>query len=70
MPTVFIEGEPYFDRNAVCQILGLNYASKVMERLSSKGVNQIQVLTKGGKQLKTFIDEKNIFALIPELLLQ
>jgi prophage antirepressor-like protein len=64
LPIVLIEGEPYFDRNAACQILGIKEAHRVMERLSVKGCHQVTVLTKGGKQLKTFIDERNLYRLI------
>jgi prophage antirepressor-like protein len=62
LPAVLLEGEPYFDRNAACQILEINNTSNVMQRLSSKGVHQVEVLTKGGMQLKTFIDERNLYS--------
>jgi len=35
-----------------------------MQKLSAKGVNRIKVLTMGGKQLKIYIDEKNLYRLM------
>jgi prophage antirepressor-like protein len=49
---------------AACQILGIKDSSTAMRKLSEKGVHQMQVLTKGGKQLKTFINEGNLYRLI------
>ena len=61
---VLIEDEPWFDNTAVCQILGYSNSRMVLGRLSVKGVKRIEVLTMGGKQEKTFIDEKNLYRLI------
>lgn len=61
---MLIEDEPYFDRNATCQILGIKDPSIAMRRLSDKGVCQIQVFTKTGNKMKTFINEENLYMLI------
>lgn len=64
VPTVLIESELCFERNAVCQILSIKDPSVVMRRLSAKGVYLIQVPTMGGMQSKIYIDEKNLYRLI------
>jgi prophage antirepressor-like protein len=64
LPIAHIEGEPYFDRNAACQILRIIKPERVMERLSVAGVKQIKVSTKIGPRMKTFIDERNLYRLI------
>lgn len=59
-----IDGKPWFDRNAMCQILDIKNPHKIMERLSLKGVTSIHTLTNGGMQNKIFINKGNLYRLI------
>lgn len=62
--TVLVDNEVWFCLKDVCDILGLTQPSKVKDRLSSKGVNTIPTLTKGGKQELIYINEPNLYKAI------
>lgn len=57
-------GNPWFCLLDVCSILNLNNPSKVVQRLDPKGLTSIQVLTNGGPQNTTFVDQGNLYAAI------
>lgn len=57
-------GEPLFCLNDVCNILGIKNSSRVMERLLPKGVHTMNLLTNGGIQQATFVDQGNLFKII------
>lgn len=59
-----IDGEPMFCLSDVCRALGLTQPSKVKERLSAKGVNNIPTPTKGGIQGLLYINESNLYKTI------
>lgn len=57
-------GEPLFCLVDVCNILGIKNSSRVMERLLPKGVHTMNLLTNGGIQQATFVDQGNLFKII------
>lgn len=57
-------GEPLFCLIDVCNILGIKNSSRVMERLLPKGVHTMNLLTNGGIQQATFVDQGNLFKII------
>ena len=57
-------GEPLFCLVDVCNILGIKNSSRVMERLLPKGVHTMNLLTNGGVQQATFVDQGNLFKII------
>lgn len=57
-------GEPLFCLLDVCNILGITNNRNVMNRLLPKGVHTMDVLTNGGVQQATFIDQGNLFKII------
>ena len=57
-------GEPLFCLLDVCNILGIKNSSRVMERLLPKGVHTMNLLTNGGMQQATFVDQGNLFKII------
>lgn len=59
-----LNDEPYFCLSDVCLVLGVNRRSADAFRLNEKGCNNIAVLTKGGKQEVTFINEPNLYRII------
>lgn len=62
--TEIIKTEPYFCLKDVCDILEIGNPSRVIERLDSKGVTQINLLSNGGKQKANFINEPNLYRVI------
>ena len=62
--TAVVDGEPWFRLKDVCEILGLSNITEVKKRLNEKGLNSIEVLTKGGKQQALYIDEPNLYKAI------
>lgn len=57
-------GEPWFCLKDVSDILGFKNSRMILERLNPKGVNSAYILTNGGKQKLTFIDEGNLYETI------
>lgn len=62
--TAIINNEPYLMLNDVCYILGISNPRDVKSRLNDKGVAITDILTKGGKQQATFINESNLYRVI------
>ena len=58
------DGEVWFCLVDVCDSLNLKRGSRVIDRLSEKGVRKTYTLTKGGKQETIFINESNLYKLI------
>lgn len=61
--TETIKGQPYFCLNDCCSALGIQN-SKTSVKLDEKGIGKAYVLTAGGKQQVTFINEPNLYRLI------
>lgn len=59
-----LNDEPYFCLTDVCLVLGVNRRSSEAFRLNEKGCNKIAVLTEGGMQEVTFINEPNLYRII------
>lgn len=57
-------GEPLFCLLDVCNILGITNNRNAMNRLLPKGVHTMDVLTNGGVQQATFVDQGNLFKII------
>ena len=51
---------PLFCLSDICKVLELR-VSPTKDRLDPKGVNQIDLPTKGGKQQFYFVNEKNLY---------
>lgn len=62
--TALINNEPYLMLNDVCYILGISNPRDVKSRLNDKGVAITDILTKGGKQQATFINESNFYKVV------
>lgn len=62
--TETIENQVWFCLIDVCDSLALKRGSRVIDRLSEKGVRKTYTLTKGGKQETIFINEANLYKLI------
>ena len=62
--TVLIEGEPWFRLKDACSILKINNITDAKNRLNPKGLDNIEVLTNGGKQKVIYINESNLYKLI------
>ena len=58
------DGEVWFCLVDVFDSLNLKRGSRVIDRLSEKGVRKTYTLTKGGKQETIFINESNLYKLI------
>ena len=61
---VEVDSEPWFCLLDVCRILGITNHKDVKNRLSEKGVDTIDTLTKGGKQALLYINESNLYKTI------
>ena len=61
--TAVINNEPYFMLADVCRVLEIKNSRDIKNRLNSKGVGTTDILTKGGKQQATFINESNLYKL-------
>lgn len=62
--TTVINKEPYLMLNDVCKALDIKNVSDSKSRLNPKGVGTAEVLTKGGKQQATFINEPNFYKVV------
>lgn len=62
--TTLIDGEPHFMLNDVCQILEIGNPRMAKTRLNDKGVSTADILTAGGTQQATFINESNLYKLV------
>lgn len=58
------QGMKWFCHGDVCNILGIGNPSQALNRLDPKGVISNEVLTNGGNQYMTFVNEGNLFRLI------
>ena len=61
--TTVINNEPYFMLKDVCEILDIKNQRDAKNRLSPKGVGTTDILTSGGLQKATFINESNLYKL-------
>lgn len=61
--TTVINNEPYFMLKDVCEILDIKNQRDAKNRLSPKGVGTADILTSGGLQKATFINESNLYKL-------
>ena len=61
--TTVINDEPYFMLKDVCEILDIKNQRDAKSRLSTKGVGTTDILTSGGLQKATFINESNLYEL-------
>ena len=61
--TTVINEEPYFMLKDVCEILEIKNQRDAKNRLSPKGVGTTDILTSGGLQKATFINESNLYKL-------
>lgn len=61
--TTVINDEPYFMLKDVCEILDIKNQRDAKNRLSPKGVGSTDILTSGGLQKATFINESNLYKL-------
>lgn len=61
--TTVINDEPYFMLKDVCEILDIKNQRDAKNRLSPKGVGTTDILTSGGLQKATFINESNLYKL-------
>ena len=59
-----VDNEPWFCLLDVCRILGISNHKDVKNRLSEKGVDTIDTLTKGGKQSLLYVNESNLYKTI------
>ncbi|PAV06452.1 hypothetical protein CBG25_05995 [Arsenophonus sp. ENCA] len=59
-----INSEPWFCLKDVCEILSIIVASPERFQMDNKGVTKHVTLTKGGKQLLTFVNEPNLYRVI------
>lgn len=62
--TQTVDNNPYFCLSDVCEALGLLNSRKSKTQLNENGVTKSYILTKGGKQEATFINEPNLYRLI------
>lgn len=56
--------EPLFCLSDVCKVLEIGNVTDTRKRLNQKGVDSIEVLTRGGKQSMIFINEQNLYKVI------
>ena len=57
-------GEPVFCSPDLCGLLDIRNSRRVLERLRQEGVHTMNILTNGGIQGLTFIDEPNVYEVI------
>lgn len=62
--TTVINNEPYLMLNDVCKILEIKNPRDIKSRLNSKGVDTTDILTEGGNQQATFINESNFYKVV------
>lgn len=62
--TAVVDGEPWFCLKDACDILGIKNHKDLRKRLNPKGVDSIDTLTKGGKQVLLYVDEPNLYKAI------
>ena len=58
------KGEPWFVLKDIANILGIGNVTDLKNRLNSKGLGQIELLTNGGKQKVYIINEPNLYKVI------
>lgn len=58
------DNNPWFCLKDLCRCLGIVNTKDCKSRLSAKGVGTTYTLTKGGKQLLTYISESNLYRCI------
>lgn len=58
------QGEPMFCLADVCKALEISNVGNVKQRLSEKGIRNMDTLTVGGIQLMTYINEANLYKCI------
>lgn len=61
--TSIINNEPYFMLADVCRVLEIKNSWDAKNRLNKKGIDTTEVLTNGGIQRATFINESNLYKL-------
>lgn len=64
--TVIIEGEPWFVLKDICDALGLGQAAGVKRRLSRDVISNHPLLTAGGNQNVTVINEDGLYDVVLE----
>jgi len=63
--TVIINDKPFFCLRDICNILGIENTTDVLQRLNKDGVDSIEVIdTMGRKQKANFINESNLYRTI------
>lgn len=62
--TSILNGEPCFMLADVCRVLEIVNPTRAKERLNEKGLHIMKVLTNGGEQQATFINESNLYKLV------
>ena len=62
--TVAINEDPYFMLADVCRVLEIVNPTRTKARLNEKGLHTMKVLTNGGEQQATFINESNLYKLV------
>lgn len=62
--TTLKDGEVWFCLKDICQSLSISNSKDAKNRLNEKGVGTADLLTEGGKQSATFINESNLYKLI------
>lgn len=62
--TSIINNEPYLMLNDVCRILEIKNPRDIKSRLNPKGVDTTDILTEGGNQQATFINESNFYKVV------
>lgn len=62
--TAVVNGEPLFCLSDVCKALDIANAGNVKNRLSEKGIHNVDTLTSGGVQNMIYINESNLYKVI------
>lgn len=62
--TAIVNDEPMFCLTDVCKALEISNVGNVKNRLSEKGIRNVDTLTKGGTQALTYINESNLYKAI------
>ena len=62
--TTGTQDNPLFCLADLCRVLEIGNVTDTRKRLDPKGCDSIEVLTKGGKQMMYFVNEKNLYKVI------
>jgi len=62
--TKIINNKEYFCASDVCQILDIRNARDVVNKLDEKDVEKSDIVTKGGKQQASFVNEAGLYDII------